>query len=84
MRDTHDLIHKAIGWMLREAGKRIDEKTLTNFLDQHAATMPRTALRYAVERFSPDKRLHYLSFSKRPRTVALQRRGRLKGDANRK
>lgn len=54
----HDLIHKAVGWMLREMGKR-DEKLLRSFLDQHAATMPRTTLRYAIERMSPKDRAAY-------------------------
>ena len=57
--DDHDLIHKATGWMLREAGKR-DATALRAFLDRHAAAMPRTALRYAIERFSPAERARYL------------------------
>lgn len=57
--DDHDLIHKATGWMLREAGKRVDETELLHFLDQHAAGMPRTMLRYAIERLPPDQRAHY-------------------------
>ncbi|MDE6496395.1 MAG: 2-amino-4-hydroxy-6-hydroxymethyldihydropteridine diphosphokinase [Duncaniella sp.] len=56
---THLLIHKATGWLLREAGKR-DIDALTGFLDRHAAVMPRTALRYAVERLPEERRRHYM------------------------
>ncbi|WP_315583027.1 DNA alkylation repair protein [Actinomyces viscosus] len=59
--DPHDLIHKAVGWMLREAGKRVDEGSLVAFLDRYAARMPRTMLRYAIERLSPEVRAHYRS-----------------------
>ena len=58
--DRHDLIHKAVGWSLREAGKRVDRDELRRFLDQHATIMPRTALRYAIEHFDPAERQHYL------------------------
>lgn len=55
----HDLIHKATGWMLRELGKQ-SEKTLLAFLDEHAQKMPRTMLRYAIERLSPTQQKNYL------------------------
>ena len=60
LNDRHDLIQKTVGWMLREVGKRCGESHLTHFLDQHAAAMPRTALRYAIEHFPPEERQKYL------------------------
>lgn len=60
LKDTHDLIHKAVGWMLRETGKR-DEGALKHFLDLHAAEMPRTALRYALERLHPGDKEFYMT-----------------------
>jgi 3-methyladenine DNA glycosylase AlkD len=55
----HDLIHKALGWMLREAGKR-DEKRLKEFLEKNKTKMPRTMLRYAIEKFSEKERKYFL------------------------
>lgn len=72
MADRHDLIHKAMGWMLREVGKK-DERALLGFLDRHAGELPRTALRYSLERLSPALRRHYMDV---PRVAPDRARGR--------
>jgi 3-methyladenine DNA glycosylase AlkD len=59
LKDDHNLIHKAVGWMLREVGKR-DKKLMLRFLKRHHKTMPRVTLSYACERLSPEeKKLFY-------------------------
>jgi 3-methyladenine DNA glycosylase AlkD len=58
--DEEDLMHKAVGWLLREAGKRVDEKNLRKYLDKYANTMPRTTLRYAIERLPKTVQKAYL------------------------
>ena len=60
LNDKHDLIHKAVGWMLREVGKR-DEKVLHDFLKIHIKKISRTALRYSIEKMTDEFRRHYMS-----------------------
>ena len=57
--DPEDLMQKAVGWMLRELGKRVDRALLIAFLDEHASRMPRTELSYATEHLDPELRAHY-------------------------
>jgi 3-methyladenine DNA glycosylase AlkD len=59
--DQHDLMHKAVGWMLREVGKRVDLELLTGFLEEYAARMPRTMLSYAIEHLDDEQRTYYRS-----------------------
>jgi len=59
LHDKHDLIHKAVGWMLREVGKR-NQDVLERFLEKHHRTMPRTMLRYAIEKFDDEKKRYYM------------------------
>jgi 3-methyladenine DNA glycosylase AlkD len=61
LKDKHDLIHKAMGWMLREVGKRCGREPLVEFLNNHVSAMPRTALRYSIEHFPEPMRKHYLA-----------------------
>lgn len=61
LHDKHDLIQKAVGWMLREIGKRIDRKVLLEFLDKHAHEMPRTMLRYSIEHLPIEQKTHYMT-----------------------
>jgi len=63
LKEKHDLMHKATGWMLREVGKK-DESELVKFLDKHKNEMPRTMLRYSIEKFDEEKRQYYLNTSK--------------------
>lgn len=60
MNHKHELMHKAIGWMLRESGKRDDDRRLFNFVDEYRKRMPRTMLRYAIEKFTDEERKYLM------------------------
>ena len=64
LREKHDLIQKAVGWMLREVGKRVDRALLLAFLDAHAGAMPRTMLSYAIEHLDAAQKTHYRSMAR--------------------
>ena len=64
LNDRHDLIHKAVGWMLREVGKRCSQEVLEQFLLANYKQMPRTMLRYAIERLPEPLRLQYINGEK--------------------
>ncbi len=69
LHDKEDLIQKAVGWMLRETGKRVSRDLLLGFLDAHAATMPRTTLRYALEHLPAEQKAHYMGLKAKNASV---------------
>jgi 3-methyladenine DNA glycosylase AlkD len=71
LHDKHDLIHKAVGWMLREVGKRIHVNHLRTFLRAHSDNMPRTALRYAIEHLPEKERRNWLNSKKSGKDIKI-------------
>ena len=65
LQHPHDLMHKAVGWMLREMGKRVSTDLLRDFLSQHIHKMPRTTLRYAIEKLEPVERQYWMSIPRK-------------------
>lgn len=65
LHDSEDLIQKAVGWALREVGKQVSSNDLAQFLDRYAAVMPRTMLRYSIERLEPSLKKHYMELKGR-------------------
>ena len=65
LQHPHDLMHKAVGWMLREMGKRVSTDLLRDFLSQHVHEMPRTTLRYAIEKLEPVERQYWMSIPRK-------------------
>lgn len=74
LHDPHDLIQKAVGWMLREMGKRCNEDILTSFLTIHASHMPRTMLRYAIEKLSAKNRAYFLALRSQSLEIGMRKK----------